>query len=105
MEYKILVRGIGEFEDYIFLNNISEFEEFYLANEENFSIYEIATIGELETTALSDDYTVYDITLKGTGEHFWLMENNQTGMYTPVDSVEDAEKRAGISEDQDKEKK
>lgn len=103
MKNKILVRGIGnEFEDYIFLKDIAEFEEFYLANEENFSIYEVATIGDIETTSLSDEYTVYDITLKGTGVHFWLMENNQTGIYTPVESIQEAERITGLMEDADK---
>lgn len=100
---KILVRGIGsEFEDYIFLNNIHDFEEFYLANENNFNMYEVAAIGSMEDTILTDVYTVHDVTLKGSEEHFWLMENLETGMYTPVEDIEQAERLIKIFDESEK---
>lgn len=100
---QLLVRGIGEeFEDYIFLKSIQDFEEFYLANQENFNIYEVATISEVEDTILTDVYTVHDITLKGSDEHFWLMENNETGMYTPVENIEQAERLIKIFDESEK---
>lgn len=81
MKNKILVRGIGnEFEDYIFLKDIAEFEEFYLANAK-ISAFTKWHHRRYRNDQSFDEYTVYDITLKGTGEHFWLMETIRPYLY------------------------
>ncbi len=97
MTKKLLVRALGEFEIYQFMHDISDFEEFYNANEQNFNIFEIAKISDTEKTILSDQFTVYDLTLEQSGEHFWLMHDTETGMYEPVEDIEQANKIAGLA--------
>ncbi len=91
MENKILLRAIGQFEIYQFLENIDEFTEFYKANTDNFDIFEIANLKDVEITKINDNYTLYDMTLSQTEDHFWLIKDEQTGMYEPIDSKEQAE--------------
>lgn len=85
MNDHILVRAIGEFEVYQFMDSIEEFTTFYNANLDNFSIFEIANLSEVETTEINSNYTVYDMTLEHTGEHLWLIKDETTGMYEPVE--------------------
>lgn len=80
----ILVRAVGDFEVYQFMDTIEEFTTFYNANLDNFSIFEIANLSEVETTEINENYTVYDLTLEHTGEHLWLIKDESTGMYEPV---------------------
>ncbi len=82
----ILVRAYGDFEVYQFMEGIEEFTEFYRANQDNFSIFEIADLSDIERTRISDQYTVYDMTLKHSADHFWLIKDEETGMYEPIDS-------------------
>lgn len=91
MNDKILLRAIGEFEVYQFLEGIDEFTEFYKANLDNFSIFEIANLSDIEITQVNDEYSVYDMTLEHTGEHFWLLKDNNSGMYEPLDDEEQVE--------------
>lgn len=88
MKDNILLRAIGDFEVYQFLEGIDEFTEFYRANLDNFSIFEIANLSNIETTKVNDEYTVYDLTLEHTNEHFWLLKDEASGMYEPLDDEE-----------------
>lgn len=91
MEKNILVRAIGQFEVYEFMKSISEFEEFYNANTDNFDIFEIANLSDVETTEINQEFTLYDLTLSNTEEHFWLIKDENTGVYEPIDDREQAE--------------
>ncbi len=92
MEKNILLRAIGpEFEVYQFLNNIDEFMEFYNANIDNFDIFEIANLQDVEITEINKNYSLYDMTLAQTNEHFWLVKDLASGVYEPVDDKQQAE--------------
>lgn len=94
MKNNMLIRALGEFEVYQFMDSIEDFSEFYSANEQNFNIFEIANISAIETTKINDSFTVYDLTLAHSGEHFWLMKDELSGMYEPVEDEAEAEQLA-----------
>lgn len=91
MNDNILVRAIGEIEVYQFMENIEEFTEFYNANSELFDIFEIANIKEVEKTEINKEYTLYDVTLKNTEDHLWLIKDEQTGMYEALADEDQAQ--------------
>lgn len=91
MKKNILLRAIGDFEVYQFIEGIDEFTEFYKANTDNFSIFEIADLSDIEITKVNDEFSVYDMTLEHTQEHFWLLKDENSGMYEPLTDEEQVE--------------